>query len=559
MGRLLPQLAALHGGLWAVDPWYQRSWFVAPSAIALVMAGWLMSGTTSPGTAPWAKPANPAPANSGTPPTSSKPVPQQQQICRNNNVDKAQGVAACTEALADASVDAKTRSDLLTRRAYLRNQTPEALADLNEAIRLNPDSYWSLARRGAHRLGERDFAGAAADLNKSIGLNATFDYAWLSRGEMYSQQQQYDQAIKDLTEAIKLDNAYTRAYYLRGLAEFNKGLYAAAARDFSEYHKLNPSDLAGLRLRGNSYVYAKQLNEGIADFSEVLRISPRDQFALTLRARAYYWQKKYDQALSDANEALEIDGSMAIASEVRGWINFDRSRYDAAIADLNNAIKGGPSVEKLQVRGRALMNTGQLDASYRDFKQAEQTDPKAGYTQYLLGLVSERRENARVRRCVAGALAPEDYARMPIGGGTNCSRNPDYTETVAYFTKSIELAPNFATSYFDRARMLMAQRQFDRAQADVEAGIKLDPNNSDGYLTRGNLWLTLERWRDAIDDYSRSININSKSAMAFLNRGQAYLKLNDRNNAVNDLRSSYGLDSNNEYTKGLLRSLGQRI
>jgi tetratricopeptide (TPR) repeat protein len=559
MTQFVPQLAALHVGLWAVDPWYQRSWLVAPPAIALVLAGWLMSGTTPPGTAPWAKPATPAPANSGTPPTSSKPVPQQQQTCRNNNVDKAQGVAACTEALADASVDAKTRSDLLTRRAYLRNQTPEALADLNEAIRLNPDNYWSLARRGAHRLGERDSAGAAADLNKSIGLNATFDYAWLTRGEMYSQQQQYDQAIKDLTEAIKLSNSNTRAYYLRGLAEFNKGLYAAAARDFSEYHKLNPSDPAGLRLRGNSYVYAKQLNEGIADFGEVLRISPRDQFALALRARAYYWQKKYDQALSDANEALEIDGSMAIASEVRSWINFDRGKYDAAIADQNNAIKGGPSVEKLQLRGRALMGTGQLDASHRDFKQAEQMDPKVGYTQYLLGLVSERRENARVRRCVAGAMAPEDYAKMPIGGDTNCSRNPDYTETAAYFSRSIALAPNFAPSYFDRARILMAQRRLDQAEADVEAGIKLDPNNSEGYLARGNLSLTRERWRDAIDDYTRSIGINSRSAMAFLNRGQAYLKLNERNNAVNDLRASYGLDSNNEYTKSLLKSLGQRI
>ena len=369
---------------------------------------------------------------------------------------------------------------------------------------------------------------------------------------MYSQQQQHDLAIKDLTEAIKLDNAYTRAYYLRGLGEFNKGLYAAAARDFSEYHKLNPSDLAGLRLRGNSYVYAKQLNEVIADSGEVLRISPRDQFALALRARAYYWQQKYDQALSDANEALEIDGSMAIASEVRSWINFDRGRYDAAIADQNNAIKGGAGVEKLQLRGRALMATGQLDASYRDFKQAEQMDPKAGYTQYLLGLVSERRENARVRRCVAGAMSPEDYAKMPIGGDPNCSRNPDYTETIAYFSRGISLTPNFAPSYFDRARILMAQRQLDRAEADVEIKLTQQPGAR-------NLALTRERWRDAIDDYTRSIGINSRSAMAFLNRGQAYLKLNERNNAVNDLRTSYGLDLNNEYTKNLLRSLGQRI
>jgi tetratricopeptide (TPR) repeat protein len=302
-----------------------------------------------------------------------------------------------------------------------------------------------------------------------------------------------------------------------------------------------------LRARGNSYALASQYDQAVADFGEVLRISPRDQFVLALRARVYYWQKKFDQAFSDANEALGIDASASIASEVRSWVNFDRGRYDAAIFDLNNAMKDGASLDKLQTRGRALMLTGQLDGSYRDFKQAEQMDPKAGYTQYLLGLVSERRENARLRRCIAGE------------SDANCSRIPDYTETMAYFSKGIDLTPNYAPGYFDRARILMAQRQLDRAHADIDAGLKLDPNNSEGYLARGNLWLTMERWRDAIDDYSRSININSRSAMAFLNRGQAYLKLNDRNNALNDLRSSYALDSNNDYTKNLLRSLGQRV
>jgi tetratricopeptide (TPR) repeat protein len=546
MTGLASRLAALHGGLWAIDPWYQRSWFVAPPAIALVLAGWMMGDAWMPANAPWAKPGTSAPNGPAAPPA-NRPVSQREQTCRNDDVDKAIGLAACNEALANSGLDTNTRSDLLTRRAFLRDQTPEALADLNEALRLNPNNYWSLARRGSHFLGERDFARAAADLDKSISLNSAYDFSRLVRGDMYYQQQQYDLAINDLTEAIKLDNSYTRAYYLRGLAEFTKGLYAASARDFDEYHKLNPSDVAGLRFRGNSYAYAGQRDQAIADFSEALRINPRDQFALALRARAYYWQKKFDQAFSDANEALTIDPSTSIAGEVRSWVNFDRGRYDAAILDLNNAIKAGANLDELQTRGRALMATGQLEASYRDFKQAEQMDTKAGYTQYLLGLVSERRENARVHRCIAGE------------GDANCSRIPDYTETMAYFSRGINLSPNFAPCYFDRSRILMAQRQFDRANADIETGLRIDPNNSEGYLARGNLSLTLERWRDAIDDYTRSIGINSKSAMAFLNRGQAYLKLNERNNAISDLRSSYSLDSSNDYTRNLLRSLGQRV
>ena len=132
---------ALHSGLWAVDPWYQRSWFVAPPAIALVLAGWMMGDARMPANAPWAKPGTSAPSSPGPPPAKNEPASQQEQTCKNDNVEKAVGVAACDQALANAGLDANARSDLLTRRAYLRNETPEALADLNEALRLNPNNF----------------------------------------------------------------------------------------------------------------------------------------------------------------------------------------------------------------------------------------------------------------------------------------------------------------------------------------------------------------------------------------------------------------------------------
>src|ERR1700693_6360550 len=105
MTGLASRLAALHGGLWAGDPWYQRSWFVAPPAIALVLAGWMMSDPRMPGNAPWAKPGTSAPSSPGTPPATSKPASQQEQTCKSNDVETALGVTACNQALANADLD----------------------------------------------------------------------------------------------------------------------------------------------------------------------------------------------------------------------------------------------------------------------------------------------------------------------------------------------------------------------------------------------------------------------------------------------------------------------
>ena len=102
MNGLASRLAALHSGLWAVDPWYQRSWFVAAPAIALVLAGWMLGEARMPANAPWAKPGTSAPSTPAAPPAKGGPASQQEQTCDNDNVEKAVGLAGCDQALANA-------------------------------------------------------------------------------------------------------------------------------------------------------------------------------------------------------------------------------------------------------------------------------------------------------------------------------------------------------------------------------------------------------------------------------------------------------------------------
>ncbi len=63
MNTRLQNLAAAHGALWSGDPWYRRSWFIWPLAMALLAAGWLTFHGAPAGKdshAPWAVPAQEA-------------------------------------------------------------------------------------------------------------------------------------------------------------------------------------------------------------------------------------------------------------------------------------------------------------------------------------------------------------------------------------------------------------------------------------------------------------------------------------------------------------------
>jgi hypothetical protein len=64
----LSKVAALHGALWNVDPWYRRSWYVGPLSTALMICGWIVAQPQQPEKSlaiPWAVPLftwRPAPA-----------------------------------------------------------------------------------------------------------------------------------------------------------------------------------------------------------------------------------------------------------------------------------------------------------------------------------------------------------------------------------------------------------------------------------------------------------------------------------------------------------------
>jgi tetratricopeptide (TPR) repeat protein len=122
--------------------------------------------------------------------------------------------------------------DTLIHSAYLKAQQGDydgALADLDKAIKRDPNSTLAYYNRGTVRLAQEDYAGAIAAFDKAISLKANDEVTYNNRGLAYEKKGKLDEAIADYQGAIYIEPGYAAAWYhwarVLGKKGDKKGMY----------------------------------------------------------------------------------------------------------------------------------------------------------------------------------------------------------------------------------------------------------------------------------------------------------------------------------------------
>jgi hypothetical protein len=153
-------------------------------------------------------------------------------------------VKDCTAVIDSPRVTKADKVIALNNRAIGRGAGPEAIRDLDEAIKLAPDMAKLHHNRGWSRPETGD--QQIADFTAAIRLDPKYAVAYTARGEAYLSMEKYDEAIRDLSEAIRLAPTYMHPMYnpyeSRARAKEAKKDTKGAAADRATY----------LRIMGNT-------------------------------------------------------------------------------------------------------------------------------------------------------------------------------------------------------------------------------------------------------------------------------------------------------------------
>ena len=273
-------------------------------------------------------------------------------------------------------------------------KTNEAIAEINEALRLAPNSDEGYRRLGdALRSSDQDASIQA--YQKAIEINPYYWYNYNALGgASFRFGDKYDQqaiaAFKKVTEiapTVPSGFANLGAVYLRD------GKYDDAIPQFQAALKLDPNFTVALDGLGNTYFFNKRYADAAQMFEKAASITPNDEKMTGNLADAYRWsgdkQKAdatYDKAISLAQKNLQVNPRDAEA--MGGLALYYAKKGDAATAQQFIRRARGvndTSVELIYIQGVVEALAGHDDDAVKTLSEAfqkgypvdqAQTDPE---------------------------------------------------------------------------------------------------------------------------------------------------------------------------------------
>ena len=477
-------------------------------------------------------------------------------------------------------------------RARLRleqKDTIGARSDIDHALELNKNqanAYLLRADIAIH--GDKDYPAALSDLDEAIRLMPREAGLYVNRAFLRYNLDDYFGALADYDYAVQLDPVNTSAIYNRALLRMEVRDYDNAIRDFTTALELDNDDYRSLNNRAYLYMEKRDTKHAMADVNRLVEAFPELPEALYMRSSLYRMQGQMGPAERDYNRALAMARSLKSTSPKEAAEaarrEADREAEEAlkpdAVAKRFAALRTAPADVDLE----GDYNNKSIRGKVQNRRQAIELEPMFAlsyYTAptelkpsaYFIREIDEINATKALRFVVQLtnsdiALADEDEIRRHFesvdyynsalataeprsidyfGRAMDFMALRNYAAAIADLNRALDLTPDFALGYFQRAISRYKSLQAGNGEgpgrvaelraivSDFDQAIRLSPRMAFAYFNKGNLLAETGDYTSALMAYNKAIEIKPDFGEAYYNRGYVYFRLGDHDRGVENL------------------------
>ncbi len=257
-----------------------------------------------------------------------------------------------------------------------QGKVPEAIAQYEQAARLNPDYAEMRYNLGAALVRAGRIPEAIEQYEQALRLSPDFAEAHNNLGNVLTQPGSLPEAIGHLEQALRIKPNYPEAHNNLGIALARAGRMTEAIEQYEQALRIKP-DLAEVHNSlGTALYQTGKSQEAIEHLQQALQIKPDYAAAHANLGVALAQTGKNEDAIAHFEQALRIKPDYAEAHYNLGGILAQSGRIPEAIEQYEQALRINPDFTEAHYNlGLALEKLGRTPEAIEHYEQALKLHP----------------------------------------------------------------------------------------------------------------------------------------------------------------------------------------
>jgi len=291
---------------------------------------------------------------------------------------------------------------------------------------------------------------------------------------------------------------------------------------------------------------ANQFEAALTPLQKFIAEKPEIAWAHFQLGYAYTALKRPDEARVEYERATTLDPKMSEAFLNLGILLSEKDPA-AAVAPLRRAVDLLPAESRPRfLLGHALERSGDISGAVESYEGALRLDPRDVETVIYLGNLYvglKRYSDAETRFRAALEMEPKSpQALLGLAQALDAEKKP---EAAAAYRDYLAVQPNTPGAESRTVHLLIEQKQYDAALAELDRADGGKPPTLDSLRSRADIQIAQKKWDESIVTLRKALAITPYDAELHGGLGRIYLQKRDFASAEKELKAALQLDKNN--------------